>query len=66
MSYSHPSMPGTPRDFPEHITASPERTPSWHDTCASPARNFAGETILTQMPPSESPECSSSSESSSL
>jgi hypothetical protein len=31
--YSHPSMPGTPADFPTHITDSPERTPPWHATC---------------------------------
>lgn len=51
--YSHPSMPGTPADFPSHTTHSPERTPSWHDTCAEAAAISA--VLPTPTPPPLSP-----------
>jgi hypothetical protein len=39
--YSHPSMPGTPADFPSAVTAFPKGPSPWHDTCASPAETIA-------------------------
>lgn len=33
--YTHPSMPGTPADFPTAVTASPKGLLPWHDTCTA-------------------------------
>lgn len=35
--YTHPSMPGTPPDFPHHITALPERILNLPDREQGPA-----------------------------
>lgn len=64
--YSHPSMPGTPRDFPAHVTATPKGTPPWHDTCTAKTdaewnADFLAQATAYMTLPLESPESSSSS-----
>lgn len=72
--YTHPSMPGTPADFPVHVTATPKGPSPWHDICTADTAaasnadwraELLAEATAYMALPLESPECSSSSASSS-
>lgn len=67
--YTHPSMPGTPADFPTAVTASPKGPSPWPVTCTAKTDDGSSADLLAQATaymtlPLESPECSSSSASS--
>lgn len=47
--YSHPSMPGTPADFPHNVTASPKGPNPWHDTCTAGAAAASSDSLTDKL-----------------